>query len=165
MNINDRIKNISEYFVSMNVAAENGIIYVLVNFPQRWACSELTEYNFNVTAVRAETPTSFYFFTSMENGFDKVFDAIEYNINFNKEAQIKVSLLKEKIDELKDIFENEDIETLKTLEFKYKKKKIKNTKKKELKSKIEENVIEDGIVEENIDYMEYPIQKTDNNNV
>lgn len=129
MDIKERIENIKEYFHSMNVAAENGIIYVLVSFPKGWGCSELTEYNFNVKTVQDETPGYFYFFADLTVGFDKVFDAIEYNITFNEEAQAKVSLLREKVEQLKDLFENEDIDTLKTLEFKYKKKKNKPSKK------------------------------------
>lgn len=134
MNIKERIERLGVYFNSMNVAAENNIIYVRVQFPKGWGCSELTEHNFNVTAVTDEIPGYFYFFADMEVGFDKIFDAIDYNIQFNEEAQAKVTLLREKIEELKNIFENEDISVLKTLEFKYKKKRAKTTlvKKKKL---------------------------------
>lgn len=130
MNITERIETIREYFHSMNVAAENGIIYVLVQFPKGWGCSEVTEHNFNVKAVRDENPEFYYFFANLSVGFDKVFDAIEYNIQFNLEAQAKVNLLRSKIDELRDIFEKEDIDTLKTLEFKYKQKKNRTLKTK-----------------------------------
>lgn len=129
MNIKERIEKLGKYFNSMNLSSENGIIYVRVQFPKAWGCSEVTEHNFNVKSVQDEIPGYFYFFADMEVGFDKVFDAIEYNIQFNEEAQAKVSLLKEKIEELKYIFENEDIDVLKTLEFKYKKKKPKTNKK------------------------------------
>lgn len=130
MSITERIETIREYFHSMNVAAENGIIYVLVQFPKGWGCSEVTEHNFNVKAVRDENPEFYYFFANLSVGFDKVFDAIEYNIQFNLEAQAKVNLLRSKIDELRDIFEKEDIDTLKTLEFKYKQKKNRTLKTK-----------------------------------
>ena len=130
MDIKERIERIGKYFQDMNVASGNNIIYVRVMFPKGWGCSELTEYNYNVKAVPDEIPGYFYFFTDLANGFEKVFDAIDYNINFNEEAQAKVTLLREKIDELKNIFETEDIETLKTLEFKYKKKKVKQVKTK-----------------------------------
>jgi hypothetical protein len=146
MNIKERIANLGTYFHSMNVAAENGIIYVLVQFPKGWGCSETTEYNFNVKSVQDETPGFFYFFADLEVGFDKIFDAIEYNINFNKEAQAKVNLLRTKIEELKTIFEEEDIDTLNTLEFKIKKKKIKGNKNK---STNEDKTSSDEIVEEN----------------
>ena len=130
MNITERIETIREYFHSMNVAAENGIIYVLVQFPKGWGCSEVTEHNFNVKVARDENPEFYYFFANLAMGFDKVFDAIEYNIQFNLEAQAKVNLLRSKIDELRDIFEKEDIDTLKTLEFKYKQKKTRTPKTK-----------------------------------
>lgn len=130
MNIKERIKRLGTYFNSMNIAAENNIIYVLVNFPQGWGCSEVTEHNFNVKTVRDENPGFFYFFADMEIGFDKVFDAIEYNIKFNEDAQAKVTLLRKKIEELKDIFEQEDIQTLQTIEFKFKKKATKSVKSK-----------------------------------
>lgn len=153
MNIKERIERLGMYFHSMNVAAENNIIYVRVQFPKGWGCSELTEYNFNVKSVTDEIPGYFYFFANMEIGFDKIFDAIEFNIRFNEEAQAKVSLLREKIEELKDIFENEDINVLKTLEFKYKKKKPKTVKAQktdtEESKKIVESVSETQISEEN----------------
>jgi hypothetical protein len=138
MNIKERIERLGMYFHSMNVAAENNIIYVRVQFPKGWGCSELTEYNFNVKAVTDEVPGYFYFFGNMEIGFDKIFDAIEFNIQFNEEAQAKVTLLREKIEELKQIFENEDINVLKTLEFKYKKKKVKKVKDKNREEQTEE---------------------------
>ena len=130
MNIKERINKLGMYFSSMNVAAENNIIYVRVQFPKGWGCSELTEHNFNVKTVKDEIPGYFYFFAELEIGFEKVFDAIDFNIRFNEEAQIKVNLLREKIEELKNIFETEEIDTLKTLEFKYKKKKEKIVKQK-----------------------------------
>ena len=142
MDIKDRIEKIKPYFQSMNIASENNIINVLVQFHKGWACSDLTELNYGVKCVNAENPFSYYFFTNLEIGFDKLFDAIEFNIKFNEEVQAKVELLKCKIEELKDLFEIEDIETLKTLEFKYKKKKEKNSKSKikkeeEVKEEIE----------------------------
>ena len=153
MNIKERIERLGMYFHSMNVAAENNIIYVRVQFPKGWGCSELTEYNFNVKSVTDEIPGYFYFFANMEIGFDKIFDAIEFNIQFNEEAQAKVSLLREKIEELKDIFENEDIYVLRTLEFKYKKKKPKSIKSQktvtEESKEIVEPVSETSILEEN----------------
>jgi hypothetical protein len=153
MNIKERIERLGMYFHSMNVAAENNIIYVRVQFPKGWGCSELTEYNFNVKSVTDEIPGYFYFFANMEIGFDKIFDAIEFNIQFNEEAQAKVSLLREKIEELKDIFENEDINVLRTLEFKYKKKKQKSIKSQktvtEESKEIVESVSETPISEEN----------------
>ena len=139
MGIKDRIDKLGVYFDSMNLSSENGIIYIRVKFPKGWGCSELTEYNYNTKCVQDDMPGYFYFFAGMEVGFDKVFDAIEYNIKFNEEAQAKVNLLREKIEELKSIFENEEIDVLKTLEFKLKKKKVKTTVKKNKTELTEKN--------------------------
>ena len=130
LNLQERIENLNIYFDSMNVSAEEKIIYVRVIFPQGWVCSEVTEPNFNVKTAKDEIPGYFYFFADINIGFDKIFDAIDYNINFNLNAQEKVNLLREKIIELKNIFEEEEISVLKTLEFKYKKKKEKPKKNK-----------------------------------
>ena len=130
MNIKERIKKLGAYFNNLNISSENNIIYVHVKFPKGWGCSEVTEHNFNVKCVQDEIPGYFYFYADIEVGFDKVFDAIEYNIQFNEEAQIKVNLLRDKVEELKNIFEKENIETLKTLEFKVKKKKETKVKRK-----------------------------------
>ena len=145
MSIQERINKLGDYFKGMQVSAENGIIYVTVQFQKGWACSEVTEHNFGVKAVQDEVPGVFYFFTDMEVGFDKVFDAIDYNIHFNEEAQAKVNLLREKIEELRNVFENEDINVLKTLEFKYKKKNTKISKsKKEYNTSVIETVEENN---------------------
>lgn len=143
MNIKERIKKLGAYFNNLNISSENNIIYVHVKFPKGWGCSEVTEHNFNVKCVQDEIPGYFYFYADIEVGFDKVFDAIEYNIQFNEEAQIKVNLLRDKVEELKNIFEKENIETLKTLEFKVKKKKNNNSKKNKNKSEIIEEEIND----------------------
>lgn len=139
LDIISRIKKLGEYFNSMSIEGENGIIYVRVNFPKGWGCSEVTEHNFNVTAVKDEIPGFFYFYTETDLGVERIFDAIEYNIKFNQDAQDKVNLLREKIEQLKKIFEEEDISVLKTLEFKYKKKK-ERVKKQDKQNEIEEDV-------------------------
>lgn len=142
MNIKERIKKLGAYFNNLNISSENNIIYVHVKFPKGWGCSEVTEHNFNVKCVQDEIPGYFYFYADIEVGFDKVFDAIEYNIQFNEEAQAKVELLKIKVEELKNIFEEEDIETLKTLEFKVKKKKETKVKKKKETNHIQQEINE-----------------------
>lgn len=168
MELSERIKKLGNYFKNMNVVSESGLIYVLIEFPSGWGCSELTEYNFNVKVAREDVGL-YYFFAEIGIGFDAIFDAIEYNISFNEEAQAKVNLLRSMIDKLKGIFEEEDIETLKTLEFKYKKKKSRGNKdvksvktndnisvvenKKDIKEEVLETVVETDIeiTEENID--------------
>ena len=131
IDINEKIKNISEYFLGMNVA--DGFIYITVQFPEGWKISNRLEEKFDVKAILTENGLGYYFFTSMMVGFEKLFDAIEDTISFNKVAAIKQQMFLEKIKELQIIFEDEPIDVLETIEFKYKKKRTKKKNENEEK--------------------------------
>lgn len=129
MGINSDIQKLGDYFVGMNVA--EGYIYITVRFPNGWKVSPKVEEKFDVKSVLTENGDGYYFFTTMENGFDKLFEAINYTISFNEVATLKQQLFLAKIQELQEIFEEEPIEVLESIEFKYKKKKKKASKEKE----------------------------------
>jgi hypothetical protein len=67
--------------------------------------------------VKDNNSNGHYFFTSLTNGADCVFDAIDDIIKFNQSIEEKTRLLKTKAQELKELFETEDIEKLRTLTF------------------------------------------------
>lgn len=144
MNIQERINTIKPHFIEMNVS--DGIIYVAVTFPEKWAINELINENYDVNVAPIQSG-GFYFYTNLVNGFDRVFDAIDYTIKFNEQAEEKIKLLIAKVDELKEIFNEEDIEILKTIEFKFKKKRIKKVINKEIKPPIDN--IDKPVNEEN----------------
>lgn len=111
MTIKERIKKIKDYFKEMQIVTMDGeqIIYVVVNFPQGWVIDEIIESKYDVAVNEGEYPTEFYFATNIDNGEERIFDAIEYNIERMKDAIERAQLLRTKIAELKDIFQNEDI--------------------------------------------------------
>lgn len=123
MTIKERIGKIKEYFKEMQIVTVDGeqIIYVIVNFPYGWVIDESLETKFDVSVQEGEYPTEFYFATNIDNGEGKIFDAIEYNIEKMKDAIERAQLLKAKIAELKDIFQNENITLpeLRSLRFKW----------------------------------------------
>ena len=125
MDIQNRINKIKDYFVEMNVA-EN-VIYVTIAFPnEKWIINDnITSMFPGVKIVKKNIPNKnqWFIFAEYTIGFDTVFDAAEFVVNENKNAQAKLNLLIKKMDELKSLFQTEDIDTLKTLQFKYKKKK------------------------------------------
>lgn len=119
-NIKDRIKAISPYFCEMKVGTGNDgseYIYVTTKFPHEWMIDGKTEEKFNVSFTQEDGLT--YFWSDMDGDFSVIFDAIDYNIKVNMDAQEKVLLFNKKIKELQDIFsdENNTIERLKTLTF------------------------------------------------
>lgn len=120
--LKDRIKLLGNYFNEMKVASgENGeeYIYVTVSFPREWVLDGRTLEKYGVECSSENGIT--YFWADLNTEFSTVFDAIEYNIKVNKEAQEKVVLFNQKINELREIFadENNDIEKLKTLSFEF----------------------------------------------
>lgn len=147
--INQRIKNIQEFFVGMQVQnVDNEVyIYVTIKIPTKWRIDyDETLKRFQVeTAVDQTVPGQYYFITKMEVGFDVIFDAIDFNIENMRAIAERSNLLKQKIAELQLIFENKEItiDSLRTLEFKYK-----LPKKKTLIPKKENNT-EEVIEEEN----------------
>lgn len=128
MDINNRIKKIGNFFQKMNIA--EGIIFVSVVFPKEWQMNSSVVEKFGVKIMNTEDGKGYYFATQIENGFTPVFDAIDKVIEFNEVAGIKKALFLEKIKELQNIFEEESLDVLQTIEFKYKKKKVSNKKDK-----------------------------------
>ena len=123
MEIKDRIKSLGKYFKTMQVASVDGqqVVYVVVEFPNGWSIGDDIEEKFKVTIANGENPNEYYFCGDIENGFESVFDAIEYNVDMMKEAIERARLLSEKTRELREIFENGEypIEKLRTLKFEF----------------------------------------------
>ena len=119
--VRNRIKAIGQYFREMKVGTGNDgmeYIYVTVYFPHEWMIDSRTTDKFGVS-VSAEDNGLTYFWSDMDGDFSSIFDAIDYNIKINLDAQEKVMLFNKKIEELQDIFSSEEntIEKLKTLTF------------------------------------------------
>lgn len=157
MDIQEKINSLGGHFHGMNVVENT--IYVAICWPKTWVVSKLTETNYKVMTAPLEEHYGYYFYADMSVGFEKIFDAIEYNMAFNKMAEEKMVLLKEYVEQLKDIFEKEEVETLKTLKFNYKVKKKGSDKKKRSKSTIKtvEEPVQNVAEEFEEPYMEYPV--------
>lgn len=135
--IKQRIEKIKQYFAGMQVENLGGqqVIYVIVNFPDRWVIDDTVANKFDVSIAESDDVQNQYFFCAkMEQGFDTVFDAIDYNVEKMLSAQERTDLFKKKTQELRDMFENLDIpiETLRTLEFTFKKKQKRGPAKETL---------------------------------
>lgn len=132
--VQDRIKSIGQYFKEMQVTQVEGtnVIYVVVLFPERWIIDDMIPEKYDVNVMDGKAPGEYYFCAEMEVGFDKVFDAIDYCIGVNKDAMERAKLFQEKINELKEIFGNEEntIKKLRTLEFTFPRQKKEINKKK-----------------------------------
>ena len=128
-NIKSRIDKIRDYFKEMQViTTEDGIqyIYIIIGIPNGWHISDDTESKYNLTIQN--TNDGIFFIAEMsDDAFERIFDSIDYNVRLNVTAEEKAKIFKQKIQELQNIFENDDIpiENLRDLTFTYKQPKIK----------------------------------------
>lgn len=143
-NMQERIAKLGKMFAGLNIGNDNNgkqFIYLELVFPKGWGVSGLIKEKFQVNVVKNDSGTGYYFWAPIETGFDAVFDAADFNIKANEEAQEKKDFLAEKTRELQKLVLEEDMSVLKTLEFKLKKKKATPATKK----KVEENAVEEVV--------------------
>ena len=137
--IQERIAKLGKMFSGLNIGNDNAgkqFVYLELVFPQGWGVTNLIKEKFGVNVVKNDAGTGYYFWAPIETGFDSVFDAADYNIKANEEAQEKKDFLAEKMKELQKLVLEEDMSVLKTLEFKVKRKK--QAKKKEENNEVKE---------------------------
>ena len=137
--IQERIAKLGKMFSGLNIGNDNAgkqFVYLELVFPQGWGVTNLIKEKFGVNVVKNDAGTGYYFWAPIENGFDSVFDAADYNIKANEEAQEKKDFLAEKMKELQKLVLEEDMSVLKTLEFKVKRKN--QAKKKEENNEVKE---------------------------
>ena len=132
MDLQEKLIELSEYGVSFNVASGNFVIKIKYN--SNWTIIQ-PDGN-EIAFYRDENDDSVYYYVaSVTTSIDKIFFAIDETIEYNRELELKVELFKEKMSELQEIFAQEPLDVLRTLEFKLKKKKEKRKKEKVVKEK------------------------------
>lgn len=140
MDLQEKLIELSEYNVSFNVA--NGSFVIRIKYDDRWTVIQPDSKD--ISFYRDDSNDSVYYYVApITVGIDKMFSAIDETIEYNRELEIKVELFKQKMNELQEIFAQEPLEVLNTLEFKMKRKKEKQKKDKTNETKKEENVSEE----------------------
>ena len=145
MDLQGRIKDISEYFKGFEFV-EN-LLIIKVQYKDKWDVFGKKDESIKVTPDE-NIPNLYFYYGDSSLGYDEFFDLIEHTIQYNLEKEEKLHLLNEKIKELKDLFIQEDVETLRTLKFicEKGKKKTQQQKKRGRKPKVEkESVVEDKV--------------------
>ena len=159
MNINERIKELGGYFKGLNIVQDS--TFILVKFPEKWKVFDETflNENFNVYTGSKDGMDGIFFLTETANGVDCLFDAVNHVIAENKAFEEKAALLQEKANELRDLFINEPLEKLRTLEFTFNVKKPARKPKNGLKKGTPE-VIEEQAAQEPVKNEEPVIEES-----
>lgn len=136
-----------KYGISIRTtSAADGVEYyvVTINFNPKWNVVKPSDETVN--CVSQTESGAYVYFTEVNNGIDTVFDAIDDTINYNEDVEKKITLLRQKISELQELFANETYENLQRLTFVIQdgaKKRGRKPKQQEVVEEVKEEVKDD----------------------
>jgi len=113
--IQNRLDKLKPYFKGLKLAEKYRVVEV--NLKNNWIVQENS--TIDVQQKRNDnTNTMYSMFYSETKSFDDILDYIENDvINHNLEIEEKERLLRSKVEELKRVFENKDLDELNKLKF------------------------------------------------
>ncbi len=112
------LKDIFHYLVS--VRKLKTYLSVDIEFPNQWKIPKrfIEEDKIMENQKKSESKRFFSFVSEFdETNLDRTIQNIKKIVLYNKEIELKEKLLKQKIEELKKIFENKNLENLQNLKF------------------------------------------------
>ena len=129
----------------------NDALFVRVSYPSNWKAYGSADERIMVTPSDSDPNETYYYADSSKATYDDMFDLIEETVKANNEINMKLKLLREKGDELKELFSRLPYEELKTLEFvtSASKKPKRSSRKKKEEAKVEEVKVMEEVAEEN----------------
>lgn len=133
MTLNEQLIRLSSYKINFNIY--EGTVIISLEYPKDWTILEINSSDIQTTS---ENGRQFYW-VPLQMDVEKVFELIDETIEYNKDIEAKSELFKQKINEMRKIFLEEDLQTLRTMEFKMKKKKL---PKKKVTEEKENNITE-----------------------
>ena len=144
--LQDRMNDMKPYF--RGIEMYNEAIMLKVVFPNKWKVYPSEDGKIKVTASDNGEMT-YYYADSNNTTYEEIFNLAEETIKVNQDIILKLKLLKDKVEELKELFQATSYDDLLKLEFVIGSKKAR--KKTPKKKKIEEEPKEDvkNIVENN----------------
>lgn len=120
MNLKEKLVSLSPYSIGFNIYDANFVINI--TYPNNWTIMDLCEDGIEFVKDNSR-PNLYYYIAPITVNVDRIFEAIDEIITYNVELEDKVKLFHVKVEELKQLFTEEPLEVLNTLEFKVKKKR------------------------------------------
>ena len=157
----NKLKELSGYDIGFEI--KQGYYHISIVFDENWEVLEPDNEN-----IYIEKRNGVYHYIAPADNVTiaEMFKTVDTTIDYNMDLQKKLLLFKKKTEELQEIFANETLEVLETIEFKYglkkkeqpKKKRGRKPKKEEEESK---NLTEELKEEEVTENKENEIQETE----
>ena len=139
--LQERMNDMKPYF--RGIEMYNDALIVRVMFPQKWKAYNSNDGRIKATPSETVANEYFYYANSNDTTYEDMFDLIEETIKANNDIVLKLKLLRDKVEELKEMFSNHSYDELTTLKFvfeapKNEKPKRKYTRKKKEAEKAQE---------------------------
>lgn len=134
--LQDEILKLGDYF--RGIEYFNEALIVKVNFPQKWQVYPSKDGN--IKPAKSDNAVGEYFYYGNMNTvtLDDIFGLIKETIEANKDAELKIHLLNDKANELKELFKSNPYEKLLNLKFVIEEPKAEKPKRKYTKKKKKE---------------------------
>lgn len=134
--LQDEILKLGDYF--RGIEYFNEALIVKVNFPQKWQVYPSKDGN--IKPAKSDNAAGEYFYYGNMNAvtLDDIFGLIKETIEANKDAELKIHLLNDKANELKELFKSNPYEKLLNLKFVIEEPKAEKPKRKYTKKKKKE---------------------------
>lgn len=156
-NLQDRIKDIKEFFKGIEI--RENLFIVKIVYPNKWNAYDRNDGMIKAAKSDVIDNEWFYYANIDEVELNDIFDLVQETVKTNEDIYKKVELMKEKMEELKNLFQNESLEKLQTLIFTFQEKKSKRTNKRKQKAIELVNEVNSILTEENNDNVEEKIEK------
>ena len=121
----NRLKELSGYDIGFEI--KQGYYHISIVFDEKW---EVLEPDNESIYVEKRNGVYHYIAPSDSVTIAEMFKTVDTTIDYNMDLQKKLLLFRKKTEELQEIFANESLEVLETIEFKYGLKKKEQPKKK-----------------------------------
>lgn len=150
MELSERIIKLGDVFETF--AATSNVCYIVIRMSEKNVVPQDISKRFEGITHEVKNG-AVWFYTRSHMDADKLFDAVDYVVEYNAEIDQKLELYSVALKNLKKIFNSEKVEKLKTLEFKF----------SEMPSE-EEDVVEKAEHSENVyPPLEYPVETVEEN--
>lgn len=141
--LQERMNDMKPYF--RGIEMYNEAIMVKVAYPNKWKAYPSEDGRIKITPSDSDPNLTYYYADSKDTTYEEMFDLVEQTIKANQDIVLKLKLLRDKVEELKELFQNTPYDDLLNLQFvvgkKPKRKYVKKKKVEKLEAVEEEKEI------------------------
>lgn len=133
--LQERMNDMKPYF--RGIEMYNEAIMVKVAYPNKWKAYPSEDGRIKITPSDSDPSLTYYYADSKDTTYEEMFDLVEQTIKANQDIVLKLKLLRDKVEELKELFQNTPYDDLLNLQFVVGKKPKRKYVKKKKAEKLE----------------------------